>query len=712
MSSLNDVYPHKTNSYVGGWKSWKKPSAYVDGSWKDGKEAWVFKDGAWVHVWSSVAAGTFPKAPVATVSNEGVDSNVKVAWDTVPQATSYHVYNVDGTAVTGTGGTTAKVFTDTNPQDGKAGYKVKANLPGDYGSTEATSNSLTLAQAPSSMTAAAPTSGDDVALSWSVAGCGHHDQIQVVRGGYSLAYLARGTTSYKDTNAREGTVESYKVRAVISGNHGPYSNTATSAVKALPPTSVNVSATTTKAKLKIIWSNPAGSRTGYEVQAYEPFDAKWVNVTDTTSPSYHTFDLWWGSGPSDRKMRVRTLSAGGNSAWVEDSATPVWTYPPNVPNSVSIASTTTQGQLKLSWSAPTNDSTHDAAAFYVVETSTDDKTWTDQGTQTSPYSYTFTGSSGTRYMRVKATNNGGSSAWVEKSTAPLWALPTPSAPSVSLFAPDTGYGKMHITFKTSSANNHQYRVAHRINSGSWVYGSWVSVSNNSTKKVNVVNRSDSTDKIYCFVDVRNSTGQSSRSVVADYTLRRYNWNMGAQACSHWQVRTGMGSNHGSFQWVSSLANNSVQGYFDEQSKRYHGIWTYGYNTIKNAHTARGSHCGATVTIESAYFLASRRTGGTYQSTNVWLGGHGHTGIPSKDQVWEAPVTGAENVGQISIGAGPDHHKWLPIPLNVRNKLVAGTFHGLGVCKDSGGSNNERNYAVYNSLAEDSASGTITFYCWG
>jgi len=475
---------------------------------------------------------------------------------------------------------------------------------------------------------------------------------------------------------------------------------------------VNVSATTTKAKLKIIWSNPAGSHTGYEVQAYEPFDAKWVNVTDTHPPSYHTFDLWWGSGPSDRKMRVRTLSAGGNSAWVEDSATPVWTYPPNVPNSVSIASTTTQGQLKLSWSAPTNDSTHDAAAFYVVETSTDDKTWTDQGTQTSPYSYTFTGSSGTRYMRVKATNNGGSSAWVEKSTAPLWALPTPSAPSVSLFAPDTGYGKMHITFKTSSANNHQYRVAHRINSGSWVYGSWVSVSNNSTKKVNVVNRSDSTDKIYCFVDVRNSTGQSSRSVVADYTLRRYNWNMGAQACSHWQVRTGMGSNHGSFQWVSSLANNSVQGYFDEQSKRYHGIWTYGYNTIKNAHTARGSHCGATVTIESAYFLASRRTGGTYQSTNVWLGGHGHTGIPSKDQVWEAPVTGAENVGQISIGAGPDHHKWLPIPLNVRNKLVAGTFHGLGVCKDSGGSNNERNYAVYNSLAEDSASGTITFYCWG
>jgi len=706
MSSLNDVYPHKTNSYVGGWKSWKKPSAYVDGSWKDGKEAWVFKDGAWVHVWSSVAAGTFPKAPVATVSNEGVDSNVKVAWDAVPQANSYDVYNVDGTAVTGTGGTTAKVFTDTNPQDGKAGYKVKANLPGDYGSTESTSNILTLAQAPSSLTAAAPTNGDDVALSWSVVGCGHHDQIQVVRGGASLAYLARGVTSYTDTNARQGTVESYKVRAVISGNHGPYSNTATSSIPAKVPTSVKAVATTTKGQLKLTWVNPTGhnTNTGYQVQAN---DGGWVNTGSDESPSYYTF-----TGSGSKSMRVRALSEGGSSSYVTASATPVWLYAPNVPKSVSIASTTTQGQLKLSWSAPTTDTSHDAAASYVVETSTDDKTWTDRGPQTSPYSYTFTGSSGDRYMRVKAINNAGSSAWVKKSTAPLWAKPTPSAPSVSLFAPDTGYGKMHITFKTSSANNHEYRVAHRINSGSWVYGSWVSVSNNSTKKVNVVNHSDSTDKIYCFVDVRNSTGQSSRSVVADYTLRRYNWNMGAQACSHWQVRTGMGPNHGSFQWVSSLANNSVQGYFDSQSKRYHGIWTYGYNTIKNAHTARGSHCGATVTIESAYFLASRRTGGTYQSTNVWLGGHGHTSIPPKDQVWEAPVTGAENVGQISIGAGPDHHKWVPIPLNVRNKLVAGTFHGLGVCKDSGGSNNERNYAVYNSLAEDGASGMITFYCWG
>ena len=710
MSSLNDVYPHKTNSYVGGWKSWKKPSAYVGGSWKDGKKAWVFQNGAWVHVWSSVAAGTFPKAPVATVSNEGVDSDVKVDWDDVPQATSYHVYNVDGTAVTGAGGTTAKVFTDTNPQDGKAGYKVKANLPGDYGSTESTSNELILAQAPSSLTAAAPTGGDNVALSWSVSGCGHHDELQVVRGGASLAYLARGATSYTDTNGREGTVESYQVRAVISGNHGPYSNTATSAIKALPPTNVTAAATSTKGQVKLEWGHPAGSRTGYEVQAN---DGSWVNVGDTVSPSYHTF-----SGSSGSKsMRVRTLSDGGASAYVTASATPVWLYKPNVPKNVSIASTSTTGQLKLTWSAPDTDSTHDAATSYQVQTAsanhTDDKLWTDQGVQTSPYTHSFGSSgSGVRWMRVRATNTAGSSSYVSKSGTPLWALPTPSAASVTLFTPDTGYGKMHITFKTSSANNHEYRVAHRVNSGSWVYGSWVGVGNNATKKVNVVNRPDSTDKIYCFVDVRNSTGQSSRSVVADYTLRRNNWNMGAQACSHWQVRTGLGPNHGSFQWVSSLANNAVQGYFDTQSKRYHGIWTYGLNTVKNAHTAQGTHCGATVTVESAYFLASRRTGGTYQPTNVWLGGHGHTSIPDRNQVWEAPVTGAENVGQISIGAGPPYHQWLPIPLNVRNNLLAGNYHGLGVAKDSGGSNNEQNYVVYNSLAEDGASGMITFYCWG
>ena len=342
MSSLNDVYPHKTNSYVGGWKSWKKPSAYVGGSWKDGKKAWVFQNGAWVHVWSSVAAGTFPKAPVANVSNEGVDSDVKVTWDDVPQATSYHVYNVDGTAVTGAGGTTATVFTDTNPQDGKAGYKVKANLPGDYGSTESTSNELTLAQAPSSLTGSQ--SGQKVTLSWSNANVGSHDQIQVVRGGASLAYLSRGATSYTDDPAPPGASSAYKVRAVISGNHGPYSNTVNVCSTPNVPTSVTLAATTTIGQLKLSWADPSGSYDGYETQ-YKDDDGTWKANNDGTSPAYHT---WSNPASGSRSMRVRTLSACGGSAWVTKSATPGWdTTPPSHPLITSYKPETSWGRMVL-----------------------------------------------------------------------------------------------------------------------------------------------------------------------------------------------------------------------------------------------------------------------------------------------------------------------------------------------------------------------------
>jgi hypothetical protein len=671
MSSLNDVYPHKTNSYVGGWKSWKKPSAYVDGSWKDGKEAWVFKDGAWVHVWSSVAAGTFPKAPVATVSNEGVDSNVKVAWDTVPQATSYHVYNVDGTAVTGTGGTTAKVFTDTNPQDGKAGYKVKANLPGDYGSTEATSNSLTLAQAPSSLTAAAPTSGDDVALSWSVAGCGHHDQLQVVRGGSSLAYLARGTTSYKDTNAREGTVESYKVRAIISGNHGPYSNTATSSVKALPPTSVTAVATTTKGQVKLSWGHPAGSRTGYEVQAN---NGSWVNVSDTTSPSYYTF-----TGSGSKSMRVRTLSAGGASAYVTASATPVWLYAPNVPNSVSVAATSTVGQLKLSWSAPTNDSTHDAPTSYQVQTSTNNSSWTTvSGNKTSPYTHSF-GSSGTgaRYMRVRATNGAGSSSYVSKSGTPVWDVTPPALPVITSYKPESSWGRMVIRFTINDASTTAYRVWRDdpdLGAPNWNSG-WVNAGKGNHYVV-VGAPYDGRPHTYngAYVQVRDTHGNATnyRSCSADYKLV-------ASPIVH-RAKTAGHTRNGMYDSVSSLANQPAQGYYSAGNE-YSGLWYYGTNVVYNSMKTQGTHCGPhrEATTWNVGIWRENSSHGTASEAPIYLGLHNKGEKPAPYASTDGAVHVVhfcEHVANLGRGGGT----YATFPANIMAGLIDSPqyFQGLGV----------------------------------
>jgi hypothetical protein len=581
-------------------------------------------------VTNTVTLGVIPDSVTATVEDEGRDSNVMVEWDTTPGAVSFDVFDIAGNKV---GSTVSRGIWDRNPKPGVGSYSVRAVLSGGAQGDVRLSNSLTLAQAPSSLTAAAPTSGDNVALSWSVDGCGHHDQIQVVRGGASLAYLARGVTSYTDTNAEEGLVNSYQVRAVISGNHGPYSNTATSSVKALPPTSVKAVATTTKGKLKLSWANPSGSRTGYEVQAYESLDAKWVNVTDTTPPSYHTFDLWFGSGPSDRKMRVRTLSAGGNSAWVEDSATPVWTYAPNVPNDVIIAGTAgesppTPGKLTLSWSASTIDTSHDAATFYIVETSTtggtSDSSWTDRGIQTSPYSYTFTGGSGARYMRVKATNNGGESGWVLRGATPSWDITPPALPTVTSWKPESSYGRMVFRCKTSSSDNSKYEVNFKVGSGGWNLANvWNNCSNSQNLVLHLTTAPNAAQTISARIRVKDAAGNvSGWTSSKTYTTAVSPTTVWATSSGHWR-NPAFGQNTGN-------PTRPYQGYYDNPGSEYAGYFWYG-NGITNAINAASGR-----SVTRMQIVLYREGGGNNRDDCVYVG----------------TTTRASNPG--NVVANPDH----------------------------------------------------------
>lgn len=299
---------------------------------------------------NTLTLGIITGAPVATTSNVGTDTNVTVTWTAAPGAASYNVFNVNGSFV---GNTASLTFTDTNPAASQftpaRGYIVTPVMANGMTGQPIESNVLTLAGAPTSLTASAPTSGDNVALAWSVASVGVHDQIQVVRGGSSLVFLAAGSTSYTDTNAREGTVESYQVRALISGNPGPYSNTATSSIPANVPTVVTAAATATLGQLSLTWGNPAGSYTGYQVQRD---DGGWADVGDNVSPSLYT----WAAGSGTRSMRVRTLSAGGASAYVTVSATPTWdNTPPAVPTITSWEPEASYGRMVLRFTTSSSD---------------------------------------------------------------------------------------------------------------------------------------------------------------------------------------------------------------------------------------------------------------------------------------------------------------------------------------------------------------------
>ena len=295
---------------------------------------------------NTVTVAPAPTGIVAVRDGSGPSSIIDLVWNDSPGAATYNVYRPDSTFI---GSTAGLAFQDTDPQPGVGGYIVLALALGGSVGGSGVSNVLTLAGPPTSLTASAPASGDDVTLAWSLALVGDHDQIQVVRGGVSLAYLSAPSFGYVDTNAREGTVESYQVRALIAGNPGPYSNTATSSIPANVPTVVTAVPTATLGQLSLTWGNPAGSYTGYQVQRD---DGGWADVGDNTSPALYT----WAAGSGTRSMRVRTLSDGGASAYVTVSATPTWdNTPPAVPTITGWKPEASYGRMVLRFTTSSSD---------------------------------------------------------------------------------------------------------------------------------------------------------------------------------------------------------------------------------------------------------------------------------------------------------------------------------------------------------------------
>lgn len=299
-------------------------------------------------VTNTVTLGVVSGTPVATTSNVGIDTDVTVVYGTAPGAVAYNIYDVNGTFVGQPVPVDHTVFTDSDPNAGVGGYSVEAVMAnGDTGPLNE-SNSLTLAQAPTSLQ---PVGGDGF-YDWSLASAGDHDDVQALVNGVVVETMPAGTTGrFFDGELQDnaGTVIAITVRTRISGNNGPLSNQVDAPSVAEVPISVTAAATGTLGQLKLTWGNPAGSRTGYRVQAD---DGGWFEVGDNTSPSYYT----WAASTGSRSMRVRTTSDGGPSAYVTASATPLWdNSPPALPTITSFKPESSYGRMVIRFTTSSSD---------------------------------------------------------------------------------------------------------------------------------------------------------------------------------------------------------------------------------------------------------------------------------------------------------------------------------------------------------------------
>lgn len=372
-----------------------------------------------LEIWATAPGSTVPKlvwsrtpgVPASPLTQAYSAGAVTVTWvaPTITKQDGYDIKRPDGT-LAGSAAQGATSFVDSAPRPLNGAYTVTAKLGGLSGTPTATPT-LNLAASAASVTAVW-NGTSAVNVGWAHPAYGAPHNYGVYRNGVLLATLAGTSTSWVDAGPPRGTQPTYVVVPVLSGVNGGNAGSATVSVPAAAPTSVGLSSPSVDT-LRLVWAAPAGTVTGYEVQRYVSSTGPW-----TAWATYGTgvFSSDWGTAVSGY-MRVRALSAGGASAWVQ--AGPVSPIPPLPvidpdPNGFYGAS----GWFYLAWTALPG-TTYDVERFAQIEFDGWGQSWTRLATDSTASNQNYwnggyPADTDGFYMRVRAHRDGVYSDWVQR----------------------------------------------------------------------------------------------------------------------------------------------------------------------------------------------------------------------------------------------------------------------------------------------------------
>ena len=450
------------------------------------------------------------------------------------------------------------------------------------------------------------------------------------------------------------------------------------------PSNVTCVATTVEGQLQLTWSAPVGGGPVDEYVVQYLDDTTWVELSRHATPTTVTYTWPFSSAFGSRSMRVRSESVDGVSGWVSKTVTPGWR--PGLCRSVSAVPTAVVGQLRMTWLAP---NTGGEATSQLAEANSEGSTWVTAGTS-SPASYTFTGSSGTRNMRVRASNSFGDGEWTQVSNLPLWVTQPAASPTISVWKPNAVYGRMRVTFKTASSANYQYRIMWNVNNGAWqTYRNWTACSNNQTITADVVTGTEG-NSYRVRVDVRSTTlTERLGTNTPYYTLEPAIINFFANSTSHY--RQGTWNYQGDFR--------AYQGYFSNPAFQYYGYIFYDRNGLQNAVNAKSTF-GGKKTVTGIQATIMRRPGIGVYWVNAWMGVHNG----------DLPVGGAHPINHVANYGGVDNQGNVVAPWLVagaRDALVNNQATGLGFSYVG-----TADYAAFANLTDNVFSGMLTIHSLG
>ncbi|MDP6976627.1 MAG: fibronectin type III domain-containing protein [Acidimicrobiales bacterium] len=433
-----------------------------------------------------------PGAPTGLSGTAG-DGQVALSW-TAPSdnggaaVTGYKVESSTNggsswSTVTADTGSTSTSYTATGLTNGTAHtFRVSGvNAVGaGTASSTASATPVTTPGVPTSLSGAA---GDgQVALSWTAPG----DNGGAAITGYQVESSTDGetwstvtadtgssTASYTATGLTNGTAYTFRASAINSVGTGTVSSTASATPRTTPGAPTSLAGTPGDQQVALTWTAPSsdgGSAvTGYRVESSTNGGSSWSTVVADTGSSTASYTATGLTNGTAHTFRVSAINAAGTgTASGTASATPRTT--PG--SSTSLAGIPADGEVSLSWSAPSSDG-GSALTGYRVESSTNGgTTWStaiaDTGsTSTSAVVDGLSNGTATAF-RVSAINAAGIGSASDSTTAT--PRTTPGAPGSLAATEDSAQVALSWTAPSSDGGSAVtgYQVESSTNSGlSW-----------------------------------------------------------------------------------------------------------------------------------------------------------------------------------------------------------------------------------------------------
>jgi predicted phage tail protein len=254
--------------------------------------------------------------------------------------------------------------------------------------------------------------------------------------GSSWTTFSDGTstsTTATITDLSNGTAYIFQVAAVNAAGTGSYSTPSSSVTPyTTPGAPTGVVGTAGSSQVSLSWTAPSDNGgaliTDYAIQYSSNGGGTWIPFTDGESANTSTVVTGLANG-TEYTFQVAAINAAGTGTYSASSlgVTPVTT--PGAPTSV--IETPGDGQVSLSWTAPSSNGGSAITDYVVQYSSNSGGTWTTfaDGTSTNTTA-TVTGlSNGTAYdFQVAAVNASGTGAY-SVSSSPLPNVTISDAPT-------------------------------------------------------------------------------------------------------------------------------------------------------------------------------------------------------------------------------------------------------------------------------------------